>query len=212
MMKLAVALVGALALVGCGSSQKDGSVAAAEPAAQPASEPAASAEMMGQQGMAGMCPMRVEGTTARSEQVEGGAAVAFTTTGEVAELRRRVARMAEMHNQHGGPGHRGQMGMHGGQAAGGGPHAHGQPGAGEPGAMMKGGMMTMPAATARSEEIEGGARIVLTPEDPADLDALREHVEHMASMMTSGECPMMTMHAQSAEPAASAPSDHEAHH
>jgi hypothetical protein len=50
---------------------------------------------------------------------------------------------------------------------------------------------SMARATARSEEIEGGARITLTPSDPADLEALREHVRHMAAQMVPGQCPMM---------------------
>ncbi len=53
--------------------------------------------------MAGMCPMKVEGTTAVASEVEGGMGLSFTTTtGNVAELRQRVRRMAEMHNQPGG--------------------------------------------------------------------------------------------------------------
>lgn len=55
------------------------------------------------QGMAD-CPMAIAGTTARSEDVEGGAAMVFSTTGDVAELRRRVAAMAQMHNKHAGAG------------------------------------------------------------------------------------------------------------
>jgi hypothetical protein len=47
--------------------------------------------------MKGSCPMAVPNTTARAEDVEGGVALAFTTTGDVAELRKRVAHMAEMH-------------------------------------------------------------------------------------------------------------------
>ena len=59
--------------------------------------------------------------------------------------------------------------------------------------MMGGGMM-MPPATARSEEIEGGARLVFTPKDPADLSKLREHARQHAEKMASGQCPMMSMH------------------
>jgi hypothetical protein len=131
--------------------------------------------------------MAVEGTTARAEDVDGGVAMAFTTTGDVAELRRRVAHMAEMHGSHPGGGHGMMMGE------------------GHPGGMMGEGMK-MPPATARSEDIEGGARIVFTPKDPADLAALREQTRRHAEQMASGQCPMMAMHA-GAEAAPAAPSE-----
>jgi hypothetical protein len=41
------------------------------------------------------CPMKVEGTTVRAQDVEGGASLVFTTTGDVAELRERVHAHAE---------------------------------------------------------------------------------------------------------------------
>jgi hypothetical protein len=167
-------LVSVLALASCASSQQ-----------QPtAATPAAPAEAPSQPGMghdmADSCPMAVEGTAARAEDVEGGAAMAFTTTGDVAELRRRVAQMAEMHEQHHGGGHGAMMGGDADQGAMGG------------GRM--GGGMKMPPATARSEEIEGGARLVLTPKDPADLPKLREHAHQHAEKMASGQCPMMHGH------------------
>lgn len=54
------------------------------------------------------CPAEVEGTAVSWSDVQGGAALAFTTTNaeRVAELRDRVMRMAEMHNAH-----RGMTGM-----------------------------------------------------------------------------------------------------
>lgn len=173
-MKTSIALLlGALASAGCASSP-----AAQQPVA------AAAAPTQGPHGhgmghdMADSCPMAVEGTTARAEDVEGGAALAFTTTGDVAELRRRVAHMVEMHEMHHGEGHGAMMG--------------GGPGQGQ-GAMMGEGMK-MPPATARSEEIEGGARLVFMPKDPANLPQLREHARQHAEKMASGQCPMMSMH------------------
>jgi hypothetical protein len=45
----------------------------------------------GMQGSMGMsCPMKVEGTTVRAADVEGGASLVFTTSGDAAELRKRV--------------------------------------------------------------------------------------------------------------------------
>ncbi len=49
----------------------------------------------------------------------------------------------------------------------------------------------MPAATASAEDAEGGARMILRPTDPAQLDALREHAHTHAERMSHGECPMM---------------------
>lgn len=136
--------------------------------------------------MAGMCPLQVPGTTVASTEVEGGIALSFTTTtGDVAELRQRVRRMAEMHNQPGG-GHM-MMGSHGG--------------------------MMMHAATASAEDIEGGARLILQPKEPAQLGELREHVRMKAQRMAAGECPMMSL-GSGGEPAPATPgdADHDAHH
>lgn len=130
-----------------------------------------------------MCPMLVEGTTIHAMDVESGAALVFTTTGDLADLRRRAARMAAMHNRH---------------------QAH-------DGGMMGGRGMAMVPADARAEETEGGARIVFTPRDPSQLDALREHVERMAERMAAGHCPMMEGGSTSA-PAPQDTSEHEAHH
>ncbi|HEX9640437.1 MAG TPA: hypothetical protein VGB13_03915 [Candidatus Krumholzibacteria bacterium] len=108
----------------------------------------------------------------------------FTTKGDVSELRRRVGRMAEMHNQNHGQGQGQKTGIHGSQQG---------------GMRMKGGGMMMPPSTARSEDVEGGSRLVLTPRAPADLPKLRDHVGQHAEMMASGRCPMKSMHRQGAE-------------
>lgn len=208
-------LMSAMAVAGCASSR-----AAREPeAAPPSAEQRGMRGGMMHQGMKGMCPMQVEGTSAMAEDVEGGAALAFTTTGDVAELRRRVAHMANMHNRHGGAEHGHGMGMHSRQGSPDQGHRHdGSPaqggearGGGMHDGMMMGGSM-MPAANARSEEIEGGARIVLTPRDPTELTVLREHARHMADRMASGQCPMMSMQDGEGGEAPSEPTDHESHH
>ena len=166
--------------------------------------------------MAGMCPMQVPGTTVAATEVEGGIGLSFTTTtGDVAELRQRVRRMAEMHNQRGGHTMMGSRGapapgadaeqQHGAQAGAG----HG----GSRGGMMMGGGMMMPAATASAEDIEGGARLILQPKDPAQLGALREHARMKAQRMAGGECPMMSL-GSVGEPAPTnlGDADHDAHH
>ncbi len=125
--------------------------------------------------MSAMCPLAVPGTTVREQDVEGGGALVFTTTqGDVMELRRRVAQMADMHNRHVARHH--QMEQQGTGGAGPGP------------------MMEVPNARARVEDIEGGARIVYTPADPARVPEVREQLVRHASEMASGNCPMMMMH------------------
>lgn len=167
--------------------------------------------------MDGMCPMKVPGTTVAATDVEGGIGLSFTTTtGDVTELRQRVRRMAEMHNN-GGPK---MMGSHGVSAEDeSGEHQHdaqpgtGQSGGGQGSMMMGGGHMMMPAATASAEDVDGGARLDLKPKDPAQLEALREHVRMKAQRMANGECPMMSL-GGGGEPASSSPrgADHDAHH
>lgn len=78
--------------------------------AQPAPPPTAASAPprgpgTGMGRMAGMCPMEVPGTTVTATDVEGGAAITFaTSSGDVDELRQRVHRIAEMHNQMHGEG------------------------------------------------------------------------------------------------------------
>ncbi len=127
--------------------------------------------------MAGMCPMKVSGTTVAATDVDGGIALTFTTKGEsVAEVRQRVRRMAEMHNNAGSGEHQHVAGAGAGHVGGG------------QGGMMMGGGMMMPAATASVEDLEGGARLILRPNDPAHLATLQEHVRMKAKRMAHGEC------------------------
>jgi hypothetical protein len=128
----------------------------------------------------GMCPMQVQGTQVRTEDTEGGVSVVFTTSGgDVADLRARVRRMAEMHTR--------MSEMHAGQPGSAGPMEHG----------MQHGMggMAMVPSTATASDIEGGARIELRPHDPAQLEALRSQAHtHVQQMASSGQCPMMGEH------------------
>ncbi len=164
----------------------------------------------GNASMAGMCPMRIPGTEVAAADVDGGVSLSFTTsTDDVAELRQRVRRMADMHNERGG--HM-MMGGHG-ESPRGAEHQHGaQSGATHEGD-GRGGMM-MPPATASVEDVEGGARVVLRPQDPAQLAALQEHVRTKAQQMAGGECPMMSLGSGSEAPAPSNPADpdHDSHH
>jgi len=120
-------------------------------------------------GMADACPLEVPGTTVTVADTDDGVALVFTTSGgDVADLRQRVQKMAEFHNSHHAPG----------AAADPAGKAVGKP---------------VPA-TARAEDVDGGARIVLTPTESSQLEALREHVREHAQKMASGDCPMKKMH------------------
>jgi len=68
----------------------------------------------------------------------------------------------------------GMMGMHGGQ-----------------GGMMMG--QAMMSAVARTEPIEGGARIVFSTKDEQAIGDLRSQARMHAQGMGSGGCPMMAM-------------------
>lgn len=176
-----------IALGGCASSQ----TAQRQPVSTAAAPPTEGADQGHdhQAGMMEMCPMRVPGTTVSVSDTEAGVAVVFRTTGDVAELRRRVRYVAEMHNRHHAEGAmaccRGMT--NGGQETGGTPDQGGR------GMMMGMSHEGMVPATAAAEDVDGGARIVLTPEDPSQLGALRTHVHDHAERMARGECPMMMM-------------------
>jgi len=126
--------------------------------------------------MAEKCPMEVPGTQVSVADTPDGVAVVFTTSGDVAQLRHRVQGMAAMHGKMSGEGMAGGMMKSDGMGSG--------------GMMGSDHMKKMVASTARSEDVEGGARIVLTPQDPAQLPELRAHAREHAGHMASGHCPM----------------------
>ena len=141
-------LAAAMCLSGCGSSS-----------AERASTETTPAMAMGAES----CPMQVAGTSVMPADIADGATLSFTSTGDAAELRRRVERMAEMHNHH----HSGAGGMMGDDAM-------------------------MPPSTASVDEIENGARLVLRPVDPAQTALIQAHVRTCADRMSHGECPMIS--------------------
>jgi hypothetical protein len=145
------------------------------PAAEPNPEEHGMADMQGMPGDEGpsgeACPMAVEGAKVVAEDTADGVALVFTTsTGDVADLRDRVHRMAEMHER----GEAQEDGMHGG-----GMMAHEQA------------MKPLPPADLTVTDIEGGARIEMTPRDPSTLSALRDDARMHADSMRTGSCPMM---------------------
>jgi hypothetical protein len=123
---------------------------------------------------AGQCPMKeMAGVKATPIDTSDGVAIEFTTTGDVAALREHVRKMADMHNAK--TMHHGDMGsgMHEGMGSG----------------MHEG--MGMAPSRAAEEDLPNGAKIVIVPDDPSQLAALRSHVREHAAMMAKGECPMM---------------------
>jgi hypothetical protein len=130
--------------------------------------------------MAPHCPWMDPEVTVEVEETASEVALAFRgPPGRERELSAFARRMAVMHERM--MEHRREMGpTHGRMREG----MHRDGGMG----MM---MMRMPPADLRAEEIEDGARLVFTPHDPADLDALGDHLEMHSQMMSARRCPMM---------------------
>jgi hypothetical protein len=136
--------------------------------------------------------MSVPGTNLSAADTSTGEALTFTTTpDQAAALRERVHAMADMHNRHhasGDAGHGGMGGMHGGGMMGGHASHGGQDG-------MMGDMEMPPPSRAAVEDLPDGARIIVTPNDPADLERLQKTVRMHAEHMQQHGCGMMD-HAQ----------------
>jgi hypothetical protein len=144
------------------------------------------------------CPIAVPGTQLAAADTPDGVSVTFTTSPDRAEdLRARVHAMADMHNRHhlaGGPEgtHAGHGGMEHGGMMGGGMMGGGMMGGGSTaGAGAGQASMMPPPSRATVVDVEGGARLVVTPNDPADMDQLRSTVRtHAEHMQKTGTCRM----------------------
>ncbi len=116
------------------------------------------------------CPMHVVGTTVAATESATGEDIAFTTSGDIPGLRSRVHEMAAMHGKMGGGGH-------------------------DMGAMKDSGTMKdmpkMPPSHAVVADTAAGATVALTPDDPAQVGALRAAARHHVEMMQGGDCPLM---------------------
>ncbi|HWN69937.1 MAG TPA: hypothetical protein VNM90_19980, partial [Haliangium sp.] len=173
-------------------------------------------DQIGHEGMAMQCPTDVEGTTARTTQTKRGITIAFTTKskGDVAEVRRRVQHLAEMHNQyhaqHQAQGAQGAQQAVADQAGGQGAAVslqqnatQARTGTGQTGAQVQagaGGQGQSEAANAmgtqdvlamtqaRAENISRGARLVLTVKEPRQMERVREQLRIHAQNMAAGHC------------------------
>ena len=177
---LFVSLTASLALAAAACGGKGSS--AVEPSEHATSESATDSS----------CPVAVAGTSVTVEDTATGAALVFVTTGDVADVRRRVAAMAAMHNDvHGkmGPlptgeesgGHdHGAHGGHGGRAgAAGGEGEH---------AGHAGGMISV-HSRAEATDIDGGASLAFVA-GGADVGKLQSELRMHAQHLSSGTCAM----------------------
>lgn len=161
-------LVVSLILVG-GSACMHGGGPASQ-ASSPAASPTGSTTP---RGAMGMCPMSVPGAQVAAEDTATGEALTFTTSPDQAgALRERVHAMAQMHNQHHSGDDSGHVGMHGMMGGG-------------------GGMTMPPPSQAVVDDLPQGARMVVTPKDPGDLQRLQATVREHAARMQQHGCGMM---------------------
>ena len=148
------------------------------------------------------CPIAVPGANVETTETTDGMAMTFTTSGDVAELRRRVRAMGEHMNARAsaygggmGPGMMAEadgggrmgMGMHGrGMMAG---------GAGPPAGRR--GMGIMPSVRCEVDDVEGGARMRVSPSDPSERGDVRRRMQEWTQTMAQGHrCPAMSGPAQ----------------
>lgn len=198
-MRLAIvaAALSSAALWSCNNNEKaqPESAASAQQQAPQQAQPAQQAPQAGSpqamppggpgmmQQMRAGCPMIVQGADVAVADTDNGVALTFTTQAgdeeALRDLRQRVQHMAQMYEMHRGRGH---MMWH-------------RMGRGRAGMAQRGGMGPMggpmPAARATVTDIDRGARLELTPADPAELQALREHARWHQQRMQSGECWMV---------------------
>lgn len=125
------------------------------------------------------CPVASEGVDVSVEDTPDGVALTFVTLGDLELLRDRAYKLAVMYSTHRGR-HLTWHAMHES------PlsemrHPNGGP---------------MPAVDVKPEEIPGGARLTLKPEDPDLLDELRSRARIHQKRMQSGECWVLRSYAQ----------------
>ncbi len=112
-----------------------------------------------------LCPLEVPSATVRADDIEIGAALVFTTGGpyggDVADLRRRVRHMADIHNHH-----RDWLATRMPERA------------------------LLPPSERQVDDVEGGARIVFKAGEGAQMAELRDRVRAEARRLEAGTCPI----------------------
>jgi hypothetical protein len=161
-----IVLVSMIGLSGCASDS------GARPQPATATEHASLARP--DAGHGPLCPLQVPGATVTESDVGGGAALDFRTSAEhVAGVRQRVRLIAAVYNHHGA-----------------GTPIDGSP---EPSVHSENAEdvhpdLGMPVASASVEDIDDGARLVLRPESPSQLQALRERARAHAAGVRGDDC------------------------
>lgn len=120
-----------------------------------------------------LCPVQVPGTTVTANDVAGGTALEFKTSADhIAEMRERVRDIAAVYNHHdaGDPLDSTPAPAQGTNSE----RVHHDLG--------------MPVGSASVEEISGGARLILRPDDPAQLQALRERARIHTGRVVGDDC------------------------
>lgn len=181
---LLAALAAAVALAGTGCENdtpgldhEPGAVPGQPPLARDtpeATEPTTPAVPEPRQG----CPTEVEGLGVLVAPTDDGVAISFTTsTGDVGDLRERVRHLATMYQRYHRKGGPDIVWRYVGR----GPGVAGQRDADR-------GWGPMPEVEVSVENIPQGARVEIRPEDPSDLQAVRDVIRHHHERMQGGEC------------------------
>jgi hypothetical protein len=149
--------------------------------------------------MSANCPMHVQGTSVEAENVEGGAALVFITTGDTDALRERVRNMAATHESSAMRTESQRMGTSTSDTKLSGGMQDTTAGAKDvddtatvPGAQPEADTASSPDVDTRVEDIPGGARLIIIATNATDVDAVRTTTEQQAQQLTAGECPMTT--------------------
>ena len=200
-----VAAAALCATAACASRAQAPSSTYAEPAAEPVETRPAPARAS--HDMIADCPMDVAGASVTAENIDGGIALVFTTqSGEVVELRGRIARLADNIDQpHAGTSTR-YPGSPSTTAPGTAPATPGTPppsagpippttispapGNTTPARRTFGDTLTGNIAVkAEVVELPDGARLELRADSSADVEPLRARARENAVQMASGMCP-----------------------
>lgn len=146
-------LVMLVAVAGCYSTAPVPATAPPDPAPR---------AVLDAESVADLCPLGVPSAVVRVQELEIGLALEFTTSGDVADVRRRTRLMADVRDDL-----RDEI------------------------ARTKRSNQTLHAAERYVEDVEGGARIVFLPPHATDLHAYRLDLDAEAMRLRGGDCPMV---------------------
>ena len=116
------------------------------------------------------CPMEVPGAKVAVAEVKGEAALDFTTNGDVIDLRKRVRAFGASQS----------VGAIAPQGASGDTQGSG-------GREMQGAVAHV-AAKATFQDLPNGVRVIFTPLDQGQVDALRTQIAHEVAQLNQGDC------------------------